>query len=117
MKMDISIKEIKLLMMTSIGSDYCNQVLNIALNDEEHRLALVLSVYYKVHITHHSIYRALCTKNIHFIKLVFTSPIFKKEQDKLKSSELLGANYKTKLDISLKTLLSMMLTFRQECID
>ncbi len=85
MKMDISIKEIKLLMMTTIGSEFCNQVLNIALNDEEHRMAVVLSVYYKVHITHHSIYRALCTKNLHLIKLIFTSPIFRKEQDRYKS--------------------------------
>lgn len=44
--MDISIKEIKLLLMSSIGTEFCNQVLSIALNDEEHRIALIIATYY-----------------------------------------------------------------------
>jgi hypothetical protein len=52
------VQELKILLMTSVGKDLCEKVFEIALNDQEERIACHILLFYKLNITKRCVIRA-----------------------------------------------------------
>ena len=117
--------------MTSIGQDFVTELLKITLNEQEHRMALILSIYYPVQIQKPMLMRAISCHNIAFLRLAFSSDLFlKRHKPTLASangsptknhhprdsgiSQFATRNIRP---IEMEMLVKMLLNFRGECID
>ena len=56
--------------MTSIGKQVCTDVMEIALNDGEERIACTILLYYTTKTNRTHMYRAICTNNYDYVYLL-----------------------------------------------
>jgi len=44
------VREVKILLMTELGRKICTDVLQVALNDDEERIAILVILFYQVNL-------------------------------------------------------------------